>query len=100
MTKRPLNDQEKTLTLKAIEDAENQLKHSQYNLKVDTIYLTEGLELNYKAKKKELENKVKQTTKEIEELNNLLKIWKDQVVLGVEIKENTNPEPKLEGENN
>jgi hypothetical protein len=100
MTKRQLNEEEKTITLKAIEKEEEEIKSLNYNITVDELYLNVGLDLNYNKKKRELTKMIAGNKQQRDELLNLIKIQKDQVVLGVDINENTNPEPKLEGENN
>jgi hypothetical protein len=100
MTKRQLSEEEKTITLKAIEKEEEEIKLLNYNIAVDELYLNQGLDLNYNKKKNDLTKNIASNRQQRDELLNLIKIQKDQVVLGVEIKENTNPEQKLEEENN
>ena len=98
MTKRQLSEEEKTITLKAIEKEEEEIKLLNYNIAVDELYLNQGLNLNYNKKKNDLTKNIASNRQQRDELLNLIKIQKDQVVLGVEIK--TNPDQKLEGENN
>jgi hypothetical protein len=100
MTKRQLTEEEKTITLKAIEKEEEEIKSLNYNITVDELYLNQGLDLNYNKKKKELTKLIAGNKQQRDELLTIIKIQKDQVVLGVDIKENTNPEAKLEVENN
>jgi hypothetical protein len=100
MTKRQLTEEEKTITLKAIEKEEEEIKSLNYNITVDELYLNQGLDLNYNKKKKELTRSIAGNKQQRDELLTLIKIQKDQVVLGVDINENTNPETKLEVENN
>ena len=100
MTKRQLTEEEKTITLKAIEKEEEEIKLLNYNITVDELYLNQGLDLNYNKKKKELTKLIAGNKQQRDELLTIIKIQKDQVVLGVDIKENTNPEAKLEVENN
>jgi len=102
MTKRPLTDEEKSFTLKAIENSEKELKSINYEIKVDELYLSEGLDLNYARKRDELTKRIHSNKKAVEETLNLINVWKGHVIDGVEVKEkveNTNPEAKLEGEN-
>jgi len=102
MTKRPLTEEEKGFTLKAIENSEKELKTLNYELKVNELYLSEGLDLNYAKKKDELTKHIHSTKKAIEETLNIVNVWKGHVLDGVEVKENVeniSSEAKLEGEN-
>lgn len=85
--KRKLNDDEVRLCERALNDFDEQMPVLKFNLKYQTMMLEEGLEIQHKQNLKQMSLRKVQTENEIENINQHIRILKDQLENGVEVKE-------------
>ena len=85
--KRKLTEQERLVSLGSIKQLEDRLKVLAFYKKYYSLMLDEGLDMQFLEKRQDFNHKNRETQKEEEETNLIIKELKKQLLEGVEIKD-------------
>ena len=87
--KRQLTKQEKELSKKNIKRLERELEWWKYQVEHFELIINKGLKLNYERQLEEVKNKYKEASNMIKQIIETIKILKNQIKYGVEIKKSS-----------
>lgn len=91
MGKRVLSDEEKKASKKSLALLEEELEHLKFLYKHNQLMLDEGLESNYKEKRRAFAKNAKDLDGEAKFTEDKIGVLKEQLEKGVEVKEKKTP---------